>query len=94
MVSVDSITRILTSFLKPGGSLLVVDIVNDGTGVEPMADFSHVVPHTYGFTVEEMKKLFEGAGLTEIAVTISIEKLRPHKHDVDFFIAKGVRATA
>ena len=94
MVSVDETTRILTSFLKPGGSLLVVDIIDDGTGKTPMADYGHVVPHTRGFTGEEMKKLFEGAGLTEIAVTIVVENLRMHDHEVTIFMAKGVRAAA
>lgn len=89
--SVDETTRILSSFLKPGGSLLIADVFNDGSGKEPMGDFGHVAPHTAGFTEEEMKKLVEGAGLEDFKFTIAIPDARMLDNKLQIFLAKAVR---
>ncbi|KAH8100334.1 S-adenosyl-L-methionine-dependent methyltransferase [Cristinia sonorae] len=84
-------TRMLTGFLKPGGSLLIADILDDGTGKKPMDDFKHVVPHTAGFSEEGMKALLEGAGLREFGFTIAIPHVRIHEQDVKIFLATAKR---
>ncbi|THH30816.1 hypothetical protein EUX98_g3368 [Antrodiella citrinella] len=89
--SVDETTRILGSFLKPGGSLLVADIVNDGSDKNPLGHFGHVVAHTAGFSEEEMQRLVEGAGLEDFKFTIAIPNVRLHETDVQIFLAKAVR---
>ncbi|KAI0035487.1 S-adenosyl-L-methionine-dependent methyltransferase [Vararia minispora EC-137] len=65
-------TRVLARFLKPGGTLLVVDLmprsgIDDSAAdaVRPViADrFADVVPHRHGFSEERMRTMFEDADL-------------------------------
>ena len=61
-------TSLLVSYIKPGGSLLVSDILksSDHEWVPSMLEqFKHVVAHREGFTAADMLALFEGAGLVE-----------------------------
>ena len=80
----------LTSFLEPGGSLLVVDFVKDGTEgshVTPES-FGHIVPHRSGFTEDEIREVFEGAGLVEFSFSPAT-KGKMHGKEVTFFLARG-----
>ncbi|PSR73300.1 hypothetical protein PHLCEN_2v10828 [Hermanssonia centrifuga] len=89
---VKEMTRILVSFLKPGGSLLVADIVKDENrgGPELLEHFHHVVAHKSGFSEPEMRDTFETGGLGAFEFgTVTRAKL--HGDDVDFFLAKGTK---
>lgn len=93
IVDIDSITRILASFLKPGGSLLVADILKDSDGQEKgelLQHFRHVVPHSGGFTETEARSNFEQAGLRNIECAKIPMKVKLHGQDVDFFLARGM----
>ena len=90
------ITRTLAFFLKPGGALLVVDIVKPAShGDAPLFDekYSHVVPHTHGMTKDGVQAAFEGAGLNEFAFK-PITPISMHGMDAVMFIAKGVKPSA
>ncbi|KAF9533650.1 hexaprenyldihydroxybenzoate methyltransferase [Crepidotus variabilis] len=94
--NVANMTKILTFFLKPGGVLLVLDIldpedINEGTsgtsGSLFPAEFHHIVSHKKGFKTEDIRKIFEGAGLTcSIDTSIHTEL---HGQDVVLFVARG-----
>lgn len=91
-----AITRTLAFFLKPGGALLVVDIVKPAShGDAPLFDekYSHVVPHTHGMTKEAVQAVFEGAGLGEFTFK-PIAPISMHGMDAIMFIAKGVKPSA
>jgi len=95
--SVEDVTRLLASFLRPGGSLLVADVdrstlqtdifphQHDGHGHE------HIVAHQRGFGEEDIKGVFGSAGLEfkEFGVVASGKM---HGRDVDFFVARGIRS--
>ncbi len=88
---VDAATRLLASFLVPGGSLLVVDFVKTETdGPLGGEAYKHINAHK-GFTEAEMRATFDSAGLRgfEIKPMGDAEIMGlPMK----FFVAKGVKA--
>ncbi|KAF5349499.1 hypothetical protein D9756_009002 [Leucocoprinus leucothites] len=90
--SVDGITRILASFLKSGGALIIADIIHKEEGYEFMEQVGDVVPHKHGLSEGDMQKAFDGAGLT----LKSFEELPdPTDHtDVKLFLAIGEKASA
>lgn len=89
--SVDDTTRILTSFLKPGGSLLVADLMKKDDGREIFAkDHHHVVAHTAGFGEEDMRQIFTKAGLVNFDFS-HITAVKLHGNDMDVFLARGVK---
>ncbi|KZV67889.1 S-adenosyl-L-methionine-dependent methyltransferase [Peniophora sp. CONT] len=67
------ITALLAHLLKPGGVLLVVDLMtrvkDNSVRTEREEIFSlahqHLVPHRYGFSCEEMRAMFGEAGLED-----------------------------
>jgi len=104
--SVEQITRELVHYLKPSGSgtLAVADIARpaahgDGDdrsegeeGSPPVfpAEYEHIVSHMRGFAEEDMRTLFEGAGL----VNFTFERFTSAKRegrDVHFFLATGTK---
>ncbi|PBK63804.1 hypothetical protein ARMSODRAFT_1057274 [Armillaria solidipes] len=71
--STDEITHILAYFLKPGGALLVTDRV--GSDAVPKIEdipekYGAIVPHKLGFSEEDMRKMFEGAGLESFSLNV------------------------
>ncbi|TFK31989.1 S-adenosyl-L-methionine-dependent methyltransferase [Crucibulum laeve] len=91
--SVEEITRILVSFLKPGGTLLIID--HKPTSREEMESIwpgkfsDQVVALPGGFEEEVVQKLFEGAGLVDF-----VHKDVPSAkviRDMELFVAKGVK---
>lgn len=88
----------LAYFLKPGGTLLVVDMIKGGYRNPQFAKpvDASMVPHMAGFAESDMRTAFESAGL---AFSFDAEGLKEgghdgddnHKHDADLFIAKGVK---
>lgn len=100
---IHSITRMLFSFLKPGGSLLVADILNEShTNTHPehpqhdakepelLEKYKHIVVHKSGFTETEMRENLEGAGLRGFEFHIAASASL-HGKDVKFFLARGVK---
>ena len=89
--SIDDITRILTFFLKPGGSLLVADLLKAETSHNAFPDnVNHIVAHRGGFEEGDIRKAFEGAGL----VSFGFEPVTTAKYgsqSVQLFLAKGIK---
>lgn len=89
--SVEEITKILAFFLKPGGTLLVSDILKDEGGTEIVPEHArNVVAHTHGFSESDMRGVFEGAGLTAFEFAI-VTKANFHEKDIQIFLTKAVK---
>ncbi|KAK7688878.1 hypothetical protein QCA50_007569 [Cerrena zonata] len=88
---VEGMTRTLVSYLKPGGALLVADVMKRTDGREIFhKDHHHVVAHTSGFGEDDMKGIFTQGGLGDYEFShIFSAKLGGHEQDV--FLAKGVK---
>ena len=84
-------TEILAYFLKPGGSLIVADILkapNVSVALFTHAQVHHIVPHQEGFDEDDMKRTFKAAGL-EFG---GFEKAAEAKKDgqlLEFFLARA-----
>ncbi|KAI6046689.1 S-adenosyl-L-methionine-dependent methyltransferase [Pisolithus marmoratus] len=89
--SIDSVTKTLVSYLKQGGSLLVADLMKDQSSHEVFSpDVHHIVPHRGGFTAEEIRNAFEGAGLHNFSFTEATKARSRHATEpVTLFIARG-----
>lgn len=80
---------LVTTYLNPGGSLLVSDIVHGESAHEIFPeDARHIVAHRGGFTEEEIRSTFENAGLKNITFEI-IARAKHAGHPVDLFLARG-----
>ena len=94
MSDINETTRILATFLKPGGSLLIADFLKD-SGTRPMDDtmlepFKHVVAHKGGFAEAEMRATFEQAGLGNFECDVITQVTIPViEVEADCFLAKG-----
>ena len=89
-------TNLLATYVKPGGSLFVADILKEPRPEgEPalLEHFKHVVAHPDGFSEEEMRAVFVGAGLTDFEF-VNATKATVHSRDVSIFLAKGSPAAA
>ena len=93
--SIDDTTRLLASFLKPGGALLVADIKAADDGRQLFPESHHgLVPHRHGITEERLRAAFEGAGLGAFELhDAATHKLPhdPHGEEVTWFVARGVK---
>jgi hypothetical protein len=92
--SVEDVTRELVKYIKPGGTLAVADIarVEADEGERPiMADHEHIVAHTRGFAEAEMRALFKGVGLENIAYDRFTSAKRQGR-DIQFFLATGAKS--
>ncbi|PIL33006.1 hypothetical protein GSI_04455 [Ganoderma sinense ZZ0214-1] len=90
--SIVETTRVLASFLKPGGALLVVGIKaeEDGRVIFPEVHH-HLVPHTRGLSEETMHEAFRRAGLAGFEMRESFRaKMRSTGEYVRWFVARGV----
>ncbi|KAF7971459.1 hypothetical protein HWV62_21036 [Athelia sp. TMB] len=94
--SIDSITRTLASYLKPGGALLVTDITQNADNTEVVSHpHANIVAHKSGFSPAEMEAVFTAAGLVDVAVNPeAITNIGVHGHDVTIFLAKGVKPSS
>ncbi|EKM56093.1 uncharacterized protein PHACADRAFT_122275 [Phanerochaete carnosa HHB-10118-sp] len=82
-------TKLLTSFLKPGGSLLIVDIMKDEQGQDVTPEhYKHIVAHRGGFAESEIRGVFEESGLSDFLFTPAT-KAKMHGREVSIFIATG-----
>ncbi|KAL4075335.1 S-adenosyl-L-methionine-dependent methyltransferase [Scleroderma yunnanense] len=91
LASIDDVTKILATYLKPGGSLLVTDLIKDHSSQDVFPhNAQHIVPHRDGFTEDEIHNAFSSAGLhnfhfKEIARATAKHAGQP----VTFFLARG-----
>ncbi|PFH52490.1 hypothetical protein AMATHDRAFT_46336 [Amanita thiersii Skay4041] len=99
MESIEETTSILAYFLKPGGTLLVVDLETSDQGPICNADGTHhqhqhhLVPHHDGFEKADIEHAFLHAGLTSFTYEIAFTARRD-AHPVTLFVAKGTKPTA
>ena len=87
--SIEQVTKCLAYFLKPGGSLLVVDFqkVDRDTFDDKRRA---VVPHMAGISEAKMKSAFEEAGLTSVTYQFAFSMEWQGAPMADF-IATGVK---
>lgn len=106
--SINDLTKILAFFLKPGGSLMVADkerpsektaetvVHAEDTSVEKTAE-KHI-GHAHGFTEEDIKSAFEGAGLKSVShehvASATPLKGNGNYPDVGIFLAQAVKPAA
>lgn len=88
--SIEDVTRTLTFFLKPGGALIVVDIVHSEEAYASMAKHGHMVPHTHGLSREQIHEAFGAAGLS-MRLFENIPSAVEHT-DKELFLAIGERS--
>jgi len=86
-------THILTFFLRPGGSLIVADITKDDLGTEFLDKHRDIVAHPAGFSEEDMREAFSDAGLVDFEFSVAA-RAKTHGHEVNIFLARGVKAHA
>ncbi|KAF5324675.1 hypothetical protein D9611_004094 [Ephemerocybe angulata] len=86
--SPEEITKLLGAFLKPGGSLIVID--NLQKGGETIDQEHRLYITRYGFNEEDTKGLFASAGL-EFASYAQIPS--DPEGDNDIFLAKATKST-
>ncbi|KAL5524727.1 hypothetical protein ACEPAF_9872 [Sanghuangporus sanghuang] len=93
--SIQDITRKLVFFLKPGGALLVADLIKGekqtliGRGISDAAH-KHVVPHQGGFDEVTLRSVFEEAGLEGFTFTPRV-RVAKGENEMNIFIAKGLK---
>jgi len=86
------VTRTLAFFLKPGGSLLVSDIMKPSDGVSTFKMIlPSIVAHLEGFEEADIRKAFDAAGL-HLAAFDKVTSAKRDGQNVDFFLAKGVKS--
>lgn len=77
--------------MKPGGALLIIDNYQKSGEATPEVPEQHRQHVTrYGFTEEDMKKLFVEAGLE----FISYNEVEKDPEDMNLFIAKAIKPVA
>ena len=92
------ITQTLAFFLKPGGVLLVVDVLkgctDDDASLSAESIFPdhvhHIVAHKAGFTEDDIRATFTSAGLVSFYMEAAIP-VKKHDKDFQLFLAKGTK---
>ena len=91
--SIEQTTRVLFSFLKPGGTLLVADGVKSDE-MDPFGQGDslprHIVAHRGGFAESEIREAFEKAGFADISWRPSV-RISIKEKEMKIFVAKGIR---
>lgn len=94
-------TKTLAYYLKPGGKLLVADLMPtsafDAPGVSERIHAA--VPHQKGFTESVMREMFEGAGLVDFKYTkvwrgpapMPDADIPEEDRMIDVFLAEGAK---
>ena len=86
-------TKTLAFFLKPGGVILVIDLIKSEDSIaifNERHEVHHVVAHRGGFYEEEIRSAFQEAGLQDVTFEV-IAHARKEERVVQFFLAKGVK---
>ncbi|PBK83177.1 S-adenosyl-L-methionine-dependent methyltransferase [Armillaria gallica] len=81
-------TKRLAFFVKPGGTLLVTDYQAEDDDTALPDAHADIVAHKAGFNEEQMKEMFDRAGLDGFSLE-QIISARMHGHGVKIFLAKG-----
>ncbi|KAF5353170.1 hypothetical protein D9757_012642 [Collybiopsis confluens] len=89
--SLQDTTNMLVNLLKPNGMLIVVDMEAPHAETEALIEKLDFVPHKHGFGVDEMKKVFEAAGLVEFDMKHVAHASLVGGLEVDAFLARGVK---
>lgn len=93
--SIEDTTRILAGLLKPGGTLLVVDLAATADNKELIPPtHHHMVPHKHGLTEDVMRRAFEGAGLAEFEMREAHRTMTAKFGETNWFLARGVKPAA
>jgi SAM-dependent methyltransferase len=86
--------RALVQALRPGGALLVADVltprVEDPANPLFEEKFHAMVPHRHGFSESDMRTLFKGAGLSDFEFREAFET-EMHGKKIALFVARGVK---
>ncbi|CAG8727850.1 7086_t:CDS:2 [Dentiscutata erythropus] len=101
---VESVTRVLASYLKQGGELIVLDLKKQpehshmfhGGGKDHMfhsENRDHILSHKGGFFPEELEKIFLATGMLEnvsskVAFNLS-KKIEKDEHTFEWLLVKG-----
>ncbi|KAG1865331.1 S-adenosyl-L-methionine-dependent methyltransferase [Suillus subluteus] len=94
--SIEDVTKALVSYLKPGGSLLVADLMKPSaeSAQASAALFPtgahNIVAHKGGFEEADIKAVFEGAGLINFSFVTAC-KAKQHGHPAELFLASGIK---
>ncbi len=81
-------TKRLAFFVKPGGTLLVTDYQAEDDDTTLPDAHADIVAHKAGFTEEQMKEMFDRAGLDAFSLE-QVISAKMHGHGVKIFLAKG-----
>jgi SAM-dependent methyltransferase len=104
--SIAEVTRTLAYFLKPGGSLLVADILRPSStstgsddqhsGHPPLfpETYHHIVPHKHAFSESDVREAYDAAGLCHFRFNVidQLPNCQMHGRGMNFFLAKGTKA--
>ena len=95
IAAIEETTRALAAVLKPGGSLLVVDIKAEDDGRQLFSESYHgLVPHKHGISEAQLRATFEGAGLGDFELKVAGTEQLPQEyggHEATWFVARGVK---
>ncbi len=88
-------SRVLSSLLKPSGSLLIADILNEDVASgsdqpELLENYKDIVVHTNGFTEDEIRENIRQAGLQGFDFRV-VTSASLHGRTVKFFLARGIK---
>jgi hypothetical protein len=84
-----AVTRLLAFFLKPGGSLLVVDYPTMDVAAVP-DEVLPAIAHKGGISEVSIKEVYDGAGLGHFE-RVLFKGPKSSMHPEDIFLAKGVK---
>jgi len=87
-------TQALSKYLKPGGTLLVLDLLKDDNliidGVFAEHGTYDIVAHKGGFARHQVEEAFHAAGLLSFVFDDAISA-RKNGYPVTLFVARGVK---
>jgi ubiquinone/menaquinone biosynthesis C-methylase UbiE len=93
--SIDEVTRTLAHFLKPGGALLVVDLLNTDDGHRHVHQMipgdTNYVAHKGGLGEVEIRNAFEYAGFSSFEFNSKALRVQHRGRDAHLFTAKGLK---
>ena len=82
-------TKILATYLKPGGSLLVTDVMKGDSENICSHSIHDIVPHKGGFTEDDIRVAFCGAGLNNFGFAEIAKKTSILNEPLTVFLARG-----
>jgi len=93
--STEETSRLLLSFLKPGGTLLIADLIKKDDSPEdvvhgPSSSGQNVVVHKGGFTEDQIREMLEKAGFIDMSWRPAVRaKAWSADKELEVFVAKG-----